>query len=657
MIKIKRGNNSSFFVDFLIIVKTMYGIKYRLEYTGLGGFETKINILKKNYVGSIIELKGSSAPFILNLQPSEDRQFSVFKTSYCTLYILESEAIKNDFQEIEDEDDFILKYYRNNQLVWSGYILAEQYLEADSDFFVSLKFYDGISRLRVFTANDINLNETVASYPLSIILRNVNGLLYTKINSDSDLLFNPFLTSTVGGRLIDSVRIRRSSLFDNDGNALNLYDILESIATTFNFTYLMYKDRLCITNFEFTSNPKFYDYELQQEVSFTNNYSEDSNHLFIEETKELTYLDSLKKMEVTHKTDVELDFIDFDKLTVTTGSPAPVVEDDEIIFNSFNTDFPDTSNTSHRNVSIKNSQPIRVTNPTEYFLAFRNYRLNIRYRMEVEFNITDNDILLMSEAEQQTARNRRAELIANTSIRLSMLFKTSGEGRADAYVSSGVLVPDLGSGQVDLHYLLLNNDWEGLKQGVEYEANFVLPENLNEITVEFYQPVVWHANLPSSNNHRYETVKLIIEDVTFRRNDRIGLRELNYEGVTDRNVFNYNLNRDREYGYIDVEEVSYRNALLQANEIALPFNSFNLTNKEYTFNRLFNLNIPAFLLTQQLQQLGVQQRKVTGELWVKNNPSFDYLSCFNINNRKYNIHRMEYNDFEGVYDVELIEVV
>lgn len=160
-----------------------YTVKYKLEYTSQGKYETRIEILKSDYVGEVFPLVVSCTPFQQGFEPSSNSQFSAFKSSYCTLEVKLTDSLKADFIEIEDEDNFILRYYRNDVLNWTGHILQEQYHEGDdsNNPFVSLKFYDAISRLKVFNITDTDLNLDSFSFSLEKVFSSINTLLYYSI--------------------------------------------------------------------------------------------------------------------------------------------------------------------------------------------------------------------------------------------------------------------------------------------------------------------------------------------------------------------------------------------------------------------------------------------------------------------------------------------
>lgn len=640
-----------------------YSIKYQLEYSGLGGFETTINIKKRNYSGPIIQLKGSDNPFQLVYEANEEYQFTIFKNSYCNLQIIETPQLRSDFIEIQDEDDYVLEYRRNGVLKWSGYIMAEQYTEGDdvNQPWIDLKFYDAISRLKIYNINDLNLTNK-KTYSLKEIFSSVNTLLYNNLNPSGDFIFNDFLTNSYSSnKLPDIIYIRRNSFFDRDNIEINIYDVLSNLGTTFNLTYLLYIDRLCITNFEFSDNPKFIDYSnLGNIISYNKRTSLDNNHIFINQSKQKTFWDSLKKIEYKHIYENNLNFVDVNEFNSTerlgsfSTATLPQVINNEIIFNSFSNELAPYPNKDYRKVSISNSVRFNVNNPNSYWLIPGLYRLVFDYKFDFEYNVTDADIQFMIPADANLARQRRLELQEKTTF--SCFFNLDNNDVAEATGGQQFLIFYFKDGtQSDASFINLGKDFSIYQSGDIFNRTLFFFEGNNDIRFKFYQPNLHIDTLSSGNNHTYTNVKLTISNLRLLRVDREDLKESIFEGVTDRNVFNYNLNRNRTFQYINVPEGNYINNLFNPIGGTISEKSFRRRTKDYTSIRIESFDIQDYLVNQSLEQLGLQQEYVTGDLMVKNS-DFDILSSLFFDGKIYGIHRYRLNDYDANYEIELIEI-
>lgn len=643
-----------------------YSTKYRLEYTGLAGYETKIEISKRNYSGSVIELKGSSSPFELTYDASEDYQFSKFKNSYCILSLIEIPELKVDFTEIADEDDFILRYYRDNTLYWAGYIMQEQYTESDDvNDPITLRFYDAISRLRIFTFDDLNL--TVKSvYSLAEILNSVDSLLYTNFGGNRGVLWNDFLINTlaVNTNLLEVVFLQRASFFDRDSNAFNLYTILENIASTFNLTFSLYINRLMVSNFEFCNNPRFIDFSNNKNVvNFTKNINVNTNDnvRFVNISKQSTFLDALKKMEVFHRYNYDLTFFnnqDFDNSNNVNNT----VDNNRIQFTTFarTNSWLDPDNIdpdlvlTYRDNFVNNLVNFKITKPNGFFDEKGEYILTFNYTINYTLN---------AEALNDTVK--REELLDNTDLRLFFRLQGDVGGQNYTYTYEGFRnfpIPSPSPFLTSESAFTFDNDtYIGnvgeLTGEQQFRGDFKLVEGLNEMTLTFFQPYLDTKLKASGNNADFLTFNYTITNITFVRVDRVSLEENRWEGTTDRNIFNYNLNRDKGFNYLnDLGERRYPNTLLSLVGNILPQSSFRRRLKNYSSNRTENLNIEDLLLIQSLEQFGFSQEKITGDLFVKGINNIDIMNSFTIDGSIYIIHKFSLNDYDSLYEVELIEL-
>lgn len=667
-------------------------IKYRLEYSSLGGYETRIDIDKNGYSGSIVPLTGSSNPFELVYEASEDYQFSKFKNSYCILEVRETADLVNDFKEIEDEDDYVLRYYRDNVLVWSGYVMQEQYVESDDiNQPLSLRFYDGISRLKVFTFDDLGLGlPTNGTYTLSQVFQAVDTLLYANLGATRGFYFNDFLVNTlnISQPLTDLLYIQKLSFLDKDGISLDLYKILENIAASFNFTYLLYKDRFVVSNFEFSDNPKFVDFSNVAKPVLSFNKRKTITNQFVNLSKETTFFDSLKKMEINKKYDFPLTFInsnDFTSIvydvTTSTGQP-PTFTDNSIVFNSFygqDIDY-DIANEIDVNQNIRrdrytyvyNTTPITIIKDPDYTESLEDVQdgqfiLSFDYNISFDYN---EDILLTNEDDLERVNG----LLNESIIRMAFNIRGLSADGIETLVEREYLHQKYENGIVPVGgspYLIQSMQLDNFARGtnINFDEIRVMSgtfsqgynmKDINELTIKWFHP--WYT-LRSSNrlNQNNNSLRIIgmkyeISNVRLEKRHTIGKVEDIWVGTTDRNVFNYNLNRNKEVFYVNnLSETRYRFNLLDSSNIPIPFKSFKRKNKLYSGNRAETFDLYELVLNQSLEQFGVQQRSIRGDLFIVD-AGFDILSSISINGVIFSIHKFTLNDYEGIHSVELIEI-
>ncbi len=83
---------------------------------------------------------------------------------------------------------------------------------------------------------------------------------------------------------------------------------------------------------------------------------------------------------------------------------------------------------------------------------------------------------------------------------------------------------------------------------------------------------------------------------------------MRFEVRTNRNIFNYNLESDQEFSYLEIEKTGYQFTLLNENSQPLMANSFYRKNKNYDGFKLVALNIHSLHIIQNLEQKAFQQK-------------------------------------------------
>ncbi len=776
----------------------MYNIKYRLEYRSRSEHNTKIEILKRNYTENIITLIGSSNPVELNYDLNDDFQFASFKSSYLTIEIKLTPELKQDFRELSDEDDFILNYYRNNELIWTGYILAEQYQEGDDNNqpFFRQRFYDGISRLRIATIETLiernliqlatppcppltlyfegvnatktetcqstnkyalpvvgqvcdfcsgetltlvidtlpgvnifdffylsngtsvrlfrrfqepvsvngqlvsiassqglcelicngtpivippSITSNLASlgiYSLKDFFIAINKFLYLSIKGNTVCRFNDFLVNTVdlNKNLLEVIHIRKSSLYDKDDIPLNLYDMMVRIASAFNLTYLTWKGDLHITNFEYSKNPKFISLPTNDITQY--NYHKNighPTHFFIDKSKYITYWDSLKKMEVFHIINGVLSYFDFDNfdnivmLREYDGmiQNAPVIDKTNLIFKTFAdiiiTRTAPMPERSYKDVYVESlSRGIIITNNSSDGVN-RRYRLKFFIRMEFDYGVSQTEYDNMTVEQRQKLQDDIIELEKNTQVRI--YYRITNIVNGITYYLGGsrsgsIRTFNTFQTDVEVNENRGFDSFEPLIEGFDFSSDIEVKQGINNLFIRIYHPYV-ATNLfavSSTNLRRVQGVTTYINVLEFLSIDKLNLEEIRHEGVTDRNVFNYNLERDREYYYINLEQTAYKYNFLNNNFGVISLESFKRRTKDYLSLLDENLDVNSLLLKQSLEQLGIQQEHISGDLMVRNDTNFGPFSTIQIENATLSVMKYNYSDKQGVYEIELIDV-
>ena len=159
-----------------------YGVKFRLEFSDDNLKGKKIEILKDNYSGSVLDLVGTSDPLFITWD-SDDNFYNPIVGSSCVINLFDTDASNYDDFYTADEREYKVKIsYKdssnNYQTYWEGWLLVDQFREAilPKPFPITLRAYDGLGSLGGFTA-PIDLTSVASKdlmYYITNILNNIN---------------------------------------------------------------------------------------------------------------------------------------------------------------------------------------------------------------------------------------------------------------------------------------------------------------------------------------------------------------------------------------------------------------------------------------------------------------------------------------------------
>lgn len=142
-----------------------YGTKYQFEFDGtckpfatLLTTKCKVLILKKGYSGAITEIPyGQATPVEIDYPTADDDIFYPIRGSVLSFKVLGG-AINMDSIISEDEKEYVLEYYRDGALFWTGFVSPEL---CEEDIFlkypaIEFKTIDGLSAFKNATLRETN---------------------------------------------------------------------------------------------------------------------------------------------------------------------------------------------------------------------------------------------------------------------------------------------------------------------------------------------------------------------------------------------------------------------------------------------------------------------------------------------------------------------
>ena len=222
-----------------------YGVKYRLNFSDESAVPKKLEILKKNYSGSVNDLVGGAEPVVIKWTANDD-EYSPIIGSQCEITLLETPTVSYDEFFDSDEREYLVKVYYQyagsgasiwnlteidyedadfnwnstsaaDVPYWSGFIVNDNFAQVvkTKPFEIKLRAFDGLGLLDSFDMAKPNLDNTASTISMFqyvyTILQNTGlslaiyysndisfaGANYSIVNNDSNtinVIFTNYLT-------------------------------------------------------------------------------------------------------------------------------------------------------------------------------------------------------------------------------------------------------------------------------------------------------------------------------------------------------------------------------------------------------------------------------------------------------------------------------
>lgn len=226
-----------------------YGTIYRFEFDGtcnpFGTILTtkcKVLILKKGYSGSINDIpNGQVTPVEIDYPTANDDLFYPIRGSVLSFKVLGG-VINMDSIVSEDETEYVLEYYRDSALFWTGFVSLEL---CEEDIFlkypmVEFKTIDALGSLNAITFKDSDGLKSFGKKTIKDTLYSIfNGIGF---NYKFNILTKVWETNM--NKAINSLSqayIYLNSFREKGGNTTPTIDILKSFAYLFNA--IVYQDK------------------------------------------------------------------------------------------------------------------------------------------------------------------------------------------------------------------------------------------------------------------------------------------------------------------------------------------------------------------------------------------------------------------------------
>ena len=152
-LKVKDNTDATITAETTFIIQELkdYGLKYVLQFDDAAGQLCYINIYKDGYTGSQIEVCGTGDPAIIEWGSDSSDKWAIIKGSRATINLL-TDSTTTNYNEFftADDKDYRVDIKRAGTVVWSGYLITDEYSEAylAPPYPIRLRASDRLGRLK-----------------------------------------------------------------------------------------------------------------------------------------------------------------------------------------------------------------------------------------------------------------------------------------------------------------------------------------------------------------------------------------------------------------------------------------------------------------------------------------------------------------------------
>ena len=236
-----------------------YGTKYRLDFSDTEGNKRRLDILKKDYTGSINPLVGAGSPAIIKWEQDNDFYDPII-ASNCEINLIQTDTVTYDEFYDFDEREFLVKIYYaetrqpyweniNDQyqdydvnwnatdpednyfIFWQGFLIQDTYQQklTAAPFNVSFKAVDGLGLLKgiefpIAPNNEVTLWECLHKC-LNETGFDANIFVKTDLKEENAIAIT---------NVFEDVIVNSSSYSDDNTYKFNTAEVINSILTGFN---------------------------------------------------------------------------------------------------------------------------------------------------------------------------------------------------------------------------------------------------------------------------------------------------------------------------------------------------------------------------------------------------------------------------------------
>lgn len=215
----------------------MYGLKYTIPFKTISDIDCFVNVELKDYIGSSVELIGGGEPFSIDTEDVD--VLAPIRSSLATLSVYGSDYLKDLYTS--DPQGIRIKLLVNGSVKWIGFLTPDTFNQdfSSPEFIYEMECVAALSTLKRkkfdLTADKVTFLDIIKR------ARDLSGYV--------DL----YLTDSVRGKLDENIyelaSIASGNFFDELGEAMTYYEVLEEIAKYLGCCFTPFEDDLYLLDY------------------------------------------------------------------------------------------------------------------------------------------------------------------------------------------------------------------------------------------------------------------------------------------------------------------------------------------------------------------------------------------------------------------------
>ena len=215
----------------------MYGLKYTIPFKTISDIDCVVNVELKDYIGSSVELIGGGEPFSIDTEDVD--VLAPIRSSLATLSVYGSDYLKDLYTS--DPQGIRIKLLVNGSVKWIGFLTPDTFNQdfSSPEFIYEMECVAALSTLKHkkfdLTADKVTFLDIIKR------ARDLSGYV--------DL----YLTDSVRGKLDENIYelagVASGNFFDELGEAMTYYEVLEEIAKYLGCCFTPFEDDLYLVDY------------------------------------------------------------------------------------------------------------------------------------------------------------------------------------------------------------------------------------------------------------------------------------------------------------------------------------------------------------------------------------------------------------------------